>query len=429
MSKTKVVYNYESILIPGLTEKSLSSVIESKYPKVLTNIKLNDDTYFLQKMYFYKESSSIWIILQNNSDPNMNSGKTLYLAAPIALNGPQSSGIDEMFKLGPSPKNVELTLNNDFKDGGKAQINDSNGTITVVLQERVNIKTTEVPQGLTFYTKTITDLNLDISKPDAIVIKSFMDWAMSCELEGEGPEDKTEATKKPTDGLMNNINMIMTMVLVVGALNLASPQIYKLFIVPILQTYGANNGEKPITSIHLLWVVTLGMMIFQLIIFGFSGKGSPFYFLALMLILILVSIEKSLSENFVDGGKKSLLVADAINIGGNVGVLKNNIGGYISIFTTDNNNRVVIGLKMFFVMSMLTLWSSNFNILADTSIENNRAFQMFMVTFPNYLLYAITITVWSYMNYKNTYWMVAKIVLLIASVGWFAGSMVALFKK
>jgi hypothetical protein len=429
MSKTKVVYNYESILIPGLTEKSLSSVIESKYPKVLTNIKLNDDTYFLQKMYFYKESSSIWLILQNNSDPNMNSGKTLYLAALIALNGPQSSGIDEMFKLGPSPKNVELTLNNDFKDGGKAQINDSNGTITVVLRDPVNIKTTEVPQGLTFYTKTITDLNLDTSKPDAIVIKSFMDWAMSCELEGEGPEDKTEATKKPTDGLMNNINMIMTMVLVVGALNLASPQIYKLFIVPILRTYGSDPkaGEKPVTSIHLLWVITLSMMILQLIIFGFSGKGSPFYFLALMLILILVSIEKSLSENFVDGGKKSLLVADEINIGGGE-VLKNNIGGYISIFTTDKS-WAVFGLKMFFVMSMLTLWSSNFNILADTSIENNRAFQMFMVTFPNYLLYAITITVWSYMDYNNTYWMVAKIVLLIASVGWFAGSMVALFKK
>jgi hypothetical protein len=432
MPKQNVYYNYEPLTIPGLSTGSLNTIIESKYPAVITNIKYNDEAYFMQKMYFHKPSpsnSTVWLVLQHNSDPNMNAGKTLYLAAQIEPNGKNTdTGIDTIFKS-INAKNIELTINNDLTDGGNAKINESNGKITIALTDTIKVTTADLT-GFTFYASTIVDLNLDTSSPNALMRKSILDWAMSCEMVGEGSEDKTEATKPPTSDLMDNINMIMAMVLIVGALNIAAPEIYKYVIGPILVS---NNDNKPITSLHLLWAVSFGLLIMELIIFGASGKGASFYYLALMLMLMWVSIDKSLSDNLLDGGSKANLInAAVINVGGNV--LQND-RSYFSIFPSFNDYKLEFGVKLYCVLSMLGLWSSNFNIIADQNMNEGAAFQKFLTTFPNYFLYALTITFWCYkedqqdnlIDFSKSF-SILKWVILAVSFGWFIGSMVALFK-
>lgn len=434
MAKQSVYYNYEPLTIPGLSKDSLKTVIESKYPAVITNIKYNDEAYFMQKMYFHKPSPSnptIWLVLQHNSDPNMNSGKTLYLAAQIQPKGKDvDTGIDGIFKSS-SAKSIELILNNDLTDGGNAKISISNGKITVALTDTIKINTTDF-NGLSFYTSTIEDLNLDTGSPNALMRKSILDWAMSCEMVGEGPEDKTEATKPPTSDLMDNINMIMAMVLIVGALNIAAPEIYRYVIGPILES---NTGDKPITSLHFLWAVSFGLLIIELIIFGASGKGASFYYLALMLMLMWVSIDKSLSDNLLDGGsKETLFNADQINVVGKIGVLKND-NSYFSIFPSFNDHKLEFVIKLYCILSMLGLWSSNFNIIADQNMNGSVAFQKFLTTFPNYFLYALTITFWCFQEDPpdklidfNSKFSILKWFILLVSFGWFIGSMVALFK-
>jgi len=422
MSKQNVYYNYEQLTIPGLSKDSLKTVIESKYPAVITNIKYNDEAYFMQKMYFYKPSPSnpaIWLVLQHNSDPNMNSGKTLYLAAQIEPNGSNDTDIDILLKAS-SNTNIDLTLNNDLTDGGNAKVSVSNSKITVALQNTVKVKTGDLT-GISFYTYTIEDLVLDTSNPNALMRKSILDWAMSCEMVGEGPEDKTQATTLPTSGLMDNINMIMAMVLIVGGLNLTAPEIYKYCITPILQS---NNDGKPITSLHLLWAVSFGLLIIELIIFGASGKGASFYYLALMLMLMWFSIDKSLTDNLVSNGANMFNV-DTITVGKTV--LVNDMKSYFSVFEPVGFN-LQFGIKMYSVMSMLGLWGSNFNIIADQNMNESKAFQKFLTTFPNYFLYALTITLWCYQKAEMDAINILKWVVLAVSFGWFVGSMVALFK-
>jgi hypothetical protein len=173
--------------------------------------------------------------------------------------------------------------------------------------------------------------------------------------------------------------------------------------------------------------VSFGLLIIELIIFGASGKGASFYYLALMLMLMWFSIDKSLTDNLLDGGSKAnLFNATEIDVGGTIGVLKND-RSYISIFPSPGQHKLELGVKLYCVMSMLGLWSSNFNIIADQNMNEGAAFQKFLTTFPNYFLYALTITIWCYQK-DEFIWKVLKWGILAVSFGWFIGSMVALFK-
>lgn len=429
---SQIYYNYEKNTIVGVTRGSLSQSINAKNPAPITNIKYNDAAFFMQSMYFYKPAGATdtFLIIRHVSDPNMADGKVLYLAAKIAFGGSTATeDLDAFLGVSTTPANLELTLNNYIQDGDDARIetDTTTGAITVTLAHGISVHATKKPDLVTFYRTVISDLHTtdDVAADkNAIVRKSILDWSISCEMEGEDMDTQSSvATKSSTSDLMDNINMVMAFVLSIGGMYIAAPEIYSWFIVPILNTYSTTSGPKPITSINMFWNVAVLFLIIEMIVFGAAGKGSAFYILAIGLILVLFAINKSLEDSIGDG--QSLFNAPTIKVHD---VEHSNDLSYISMFT-ESNDKITLGVKAFCVMSMFGLWGSNFNLLADDKITNDQAIKQYLVSFPNYFMYGITVTLWTYNSSDNLTWTIAKWAALLSSMGWFAGSMFAIFKK
>jgi hypothetical protein len=143
---------------------------------------------------------------------------------------------------------------------------------------------------------------------------------------------------------------------------------------------------------------------------------------------LFFSVNKSLEDKISD--HKSLLNVDKITVEGNLEM--ENDKSYLSIFPSPSSSKLQFFVKMYCVLSMLGLWSSNFNIIADQNMGEGPAFQKFLTTFPNYFLYALTVTLWSYQETKiidiQQPLSVLKWVLLALSFSLFIVSMITLFK-
>jgi hypothetical protein len=427
---SKIYYNFEKQIISGVTTNSLGTSIVAKTTTPITNIKYDDVAYFVQNIYFYKPSGAqdTHLVIQHISDPNGNSGKVLYLAAKIGFNGSTSdTDLDIFLKASATPANLDLTLNNYIKDGGNAHISTDTTTknITITLESPIPVKAASTSVAL--YTTVISGLGIKPNDPaiknNAVVLKSILDWSISCEMEGEDMENQTAvATKSSTSDLMDNINMVMAFVLTIGGMYIASPEIYNFFIIPIMNSH---YGSKPITSINTFWNLAIIFLIIEMIVFGAAGKGAAFYILAIGLMLMLFSVDKSLEDSI--GGGKSLFTAPTINVHNEE---YDNDLSYISMFTKPEGDTLSMIVKGFCVISMLGIWGSNFNMLADDNITNDQAIKQYLVSFPNYFMYGITATMWTYNpKYEELTWTIAKWAALLSSMGWFVGSMFTIFKK
>lgn len=426
---SKIYYNYEKQIISGITAAALQTAINAKTPTPITNIKYNDVAYFIQNIYFYKQAGSqdIYLVVQHIADPNGNAGKVLYLAAKIATGGTTDTDLDAFIKANTTPTNHELTLNNYINDGGDAHIatDTQSGSTTVTLTDTITVKATALT-ALAVYSTLPTGLIIEldpVTNKNAVVLKSILDWSISCEMEGEDMENQTAvATKSSTSDLMDNINMVMAFVLTIGGMYIAAPEIYNWFIVPILNSY---YGDKPITGINTFWNVAIIFLIIEMIVFGAAGKGAAFYILAIGLAVALLAVDKSLEDTV--GGGKSLFSAPTINVHNQE---YDNDLSYMSIFTKPEEDTLSKVVKGFCVLSMLGIWGSNFNMLADDNITNDQAIKQYLISFPNYFMYGITATLWTYNpKYEEFTWTIAKWAALLGSMGWFVGSMFTIFKK
>ena len=424
---SKIYYNYEKQIISGVTNDVLKTAIDAKTPSPITNIKHNDVAYFIQNIYLYKPAGATdtHLIVRHVADPNGNAGKVLYLAAKIVSGGTTDTDLDAFIKATAIPTNLELTLNNYIHDGGDAHMATDANTknITVTLANTIAVKA--LPATLAVYPTQPAGLrvNLDAAaNKNAVVLKSILDWSISCEMEGEDMENQTAvATKSGTSDLMDNINMVMAFVLTIGGMYIAAPEIYNWFIVPILNSY---YGDKPITGINTFWNAAISFLIIEMIVFGAAGKGVAFYILAIGLTCALLAVDKSLEDTV--GGGKSLFSAPTINVHNQE---YDNDLSYMSIFTKPEEDTLSKVVKGFCVLSMLGIWGSNFNMLADDNITNDKAIKMYLISFPNYFMYGITATLWTYNpKYEELTWTIAKWAALLGSMGWFAGSMFAIFK-
>jgi hypothetical protein len=430
---SKIYYNFEKQIISGVTTNSLGTSIVAKTTTPITNIKYDDVAYFVQNIYFYKPAGArdTYLVVQHIADPNGNSGKVLYLAAKIGFNGSTSdTDIDIFLKASATPANLDLTLNNYIKDGGDAHISTDATTknITITLESPIPVKAASTSVAL--YRTVISDLGIKPDDPsvknNAVVLKSILDWSISCEMEGEDMENQTAvATKSSTSDLMDNINMVMAFVLTIGGMYMAAPEIYNFFILPIVKSHGETEGKKPIASLNLFWNLAILLLIIEMIVFGAAGKGSAFYILAIGLILMIFSIDKSLEDSIGEG--KSLFKAQQITVHNDTYL---NDPSYTSIFTNPTDDTISMIVKGFCVLSMLGIWGSNFNMLADENITNDQAIKQYLVSFPNYFMYGITLTIWSHVDNEEDFkWKVAKWAALLGSMGWFVGSMFTIFKK
>ena len=432
---SKIYYNFEKQIISGVTTSSLGTSIVAKTTSPITNIKYDDVAYFVQNIYFYKPSGErdTYLVVQHISDPNGNSGKVLYLAAKIGFNGSTSdTDLDVFLKASATPANLDLTLNNYIKDGGDAHIatDATSKKITITLESPIPVKAASTSVAL--YTTVISDLGIKPDDPaiknNAVVLKSILDWSISCEMEGEDMENQTAvATKSSTSDLMDNINMVMAFVLTIGGMYIAAPEIYNFFITPILKSH---DDATPITSLNMFWNVAILFLIMEMIVFGAAGKGAAFYILAIGLMLMLFAIDKSLEDSLGNSNttSKSLFTAPTITVHNQE--YKNDLS-YTSIFTKPEGDTVSMFVKGFCVLSMLGIWGSNFNMLVDENITNDQAIKQYLVSFPNYFMYGITLTIWSHIDKDNGdfIWKVAKWAALLSSMGWFVGSMFTIFKK
>jgi len=429
----QVYYNYEKTSI-DISKSALSGAINAKNAAPITNLKYNDEAYFLQRMYFYKPTgfNSTYLVLEHISDPNGNSGKTLYLAAKLAFNGKESD-LDKLIAAGENSSRIEYTLNDSLTDGGDAFVatDDRSRTITIVLRNELELKARTMPDGTTIYTNVISGLSFpdgnDVtnSNKNATIRKSILDWSISCELEGEDMDNQTAvATKSETSNLIDNINMIAMFVLVVGAASLGAPEIYRRAIVPIFESYGQSTGPKPISSLNFFWRIFIGLLCFELFIFGVSGKGSSFYLMAGGLAAILFSVEKSLYDHFSDG--KQFSQVDVINVPGTTGALANDQKYGSFVWGTDHLWNLFP--QLYCIMSMLGIWGANFNVMGNDTLTEHQMLMQVLTTYPNYFLYAITFTLFGNTDTGGT-WFVIKIIAILLSTGYFVGSIFAVAKN
>ncbi len=428
----QVYYNYEKTSI-DISKSALSGAINAKNAAPITNLKYNDEAYFLQRMYFYKPTgfNSTYLVLEHISDPNGNSGKTLYLAAKLAFGGKESkSDLDKLIAAGENSSRIEYTLNDSLTDGGDAFVatDDRSRTITVVLRNELGLNATKIPDGTTIYTNVISGLSFpdgnDVtnSNKNATIRKSILDWSISCELEGEDMDNQTAvATKSETSNLIDNINMIAMFVLIMGAASLGAPEIYRLGILPIMYSYGETNGPKPISSLNFFWRIFIGLLCFELFIFGVSGKGSSFYLMAGGLAAILFSVEKSLYDHFSDG--KQFTQVDTINVPG-ASTLTND-GKYLSFFQGRNN--VSLFGQLYCLGMMGGLFSGNMAIMVGDGLTETQMLMQLLKTYPNYFLFGITFTLFGNTDMGGN-WLIAKIIAVLASTGYMGFSLFTFFK-
>jgi len=373
-------------------------------------------------MYFYKPTgfNSTYLVLDHISDPKGNSGKTLYLAAKLAFGGKESD-LDKLIAAGEKSSIIEYTLNDSLTDGGDAYIatDDRSRTITIVLRNELELKATKMPDGTTIYTTVISGLSFpdgnDVtnSNKNATIRKSILDWSISCELEGEDMDNQTAvATKSETSNIIDNINLVLMFMLIVGSANIFAPEIYRFGILPIMNSYGVTNGPKPIASLDYFWTLFIGLLCFQLFICGVSGKGSSFYLLALGFFAVMFSIKKSLYDSF--SGGNPLYTADTVDIPG--GTTLTNDRYYFSFLQL--SSKISFTVQIMCLAIMAGIFGSDMAIIVkDTDkLTENQMLMMLLKTYPSYFLYGITFTLFGNTDMGGK-WLIAKIIALLASTG------------
>jgi hypothetical protein len=420
-----VYYNYDKNIIQGIKSESLSRAINAPFASKISNVKLGETPYFLQYMYFYKPQGSgdVYLVLQNTPDPNMQTqgGKNLFLAVKLLTGAQTETEIDAFLKANNTAKNVELNLNQYLEDGKEAAINtDPDGNITVLLKQNMGVKTALVQK--TFYSSTIKGLS-DLSAMTEYtntIQKTILDWDISCDLVGEdNATEDSGAALVNTSGFMDNINMVMAFVLIIGGAYIAAPEIYGWIIIPIAKSVGNATPNKPFTAINTFWNVAFFMLIIQTIVFGASNLGAPFYMLAIGLTLLIFSVNKSLEDSIWGG--TALSNAEQVVFHGET---YNNDTKWSSMFPSEFG--LEMGIKAACIIGMLGIWGANFSFLANKDLGDS-AFQKFIITFPNYFLYAIAFTAWFYQGDDLT-WIVIKWAAFLLSSGYIGVSMWRLFK-
>lgn len=334
-----VYYNFDSVMLnlggtePNRKAQSISAI----QPNPTTNIQYNNTPYFMNNVYFCKDTSEqkTYFVVKSTADPDAD-GKCIYFAIPVVSNTDPTAEPTEIDKIFQGVKPVTVNLSGFLTDGDPAKIYVASNewpTVIVGMEYAVKSNFTDIT---VMKADTIEHLTLSgTNSTPATIRKHIFDWNMNCTLVGEdeaGGEVNVPTVRVDT---MDTIALLVMLLLVVSSFYLSVPIIYKYYIVPI-----AKSGRKdlPLASIDMYWTAITVLIIISFAVFGIKSKQPSYYFFAFTVGLILFISKKWVRENIgnIYSDNKAGINVDFTADSATSNTPKGIDTGYFSVFTTDS---------------------------------------------------------------------------------------------
>jgi len=306
----QIKYNFPLITLPlqssstSPTEREIQ-IASSGIP--IVNIQLNNENFSAYSFYISSiDVNSLqtpgYLIIKCVPDVNAIDSKCVFLAIPLEQDSTiqTNTDVDNIINSQSSKITINTYITDKAKTANaKCSVSDiSNFPVTIALTDESKIKIKTYSDKKFYNIGNITGLKLpDTSKPNGTLVKTDLDWILSCDLVGEDASGNQVVKIDTGSSTANQVSLFMMVLMVLIVVYFGGPLVYKQLFIGGLGN-AAINWHYPVNVYIGINMVLLG---FILAVYGLATSDNQIYaFIGVVIGLSYLSGTRGLLNTVAD---------------------------------------------------------------------------------------------------------------------------------